>query len=399
VSGFEKLLIKFGGVSEDPTELPQPSPKGASLEQFIQDFGGVTESYWFYDKAIELRFSTEDHIYYRVGELGNLLPVNGVTQTCGIIDKSFALVPWAAKMVVEKLLRIIPTETVGDVISLRPLTLEEFTRFALDAKGAHKEKLETAGDIGRAAHLCLEDSIKHAIAETDNVVTTLVNTPFDAQAEHCARVALAWMQTHKVRWTDTERKIYSRTHNYAGTLDAIAYVSSCDDRACCPEAFEDRLCLIDFKTSNALRTDYCLQVAAYQKAIAEELGIEIKSRIILRLGKEDGAFQPWFLPEETFSEDFSAFLTCLQLTRIMESIEERMKGQRNSIKSIKKEQKEMAKAAEKVNKALAKVEAKRLKEIDKAEIKTQAKATREAAKLAYEETTVTPVFDIPKENS
>jgi hypothetical protein len=211
-------------------------------------------------------------------------------------------------------------------------------------------------------------------------VQTLVNLPFDAQAEHCARVALAWMQTHKVRWTDTERKIYSREWTYAGTLDAVAYVSSCDDRACCPEAFEDRLCLIDFKTSNALRTDYCLQVAAYQQAIVEEMGTPIKSRIILRLGKDSGDFQPWFLPEETFDEDLSGFLTCLRLTRIMYSIEERMKSQRNNIKTIKKAQKEAAKEQEKADKALAKAEAKRLKEIEKQKIREEAKAERELNK-------------------
>ena len=380
MSGFEKLLSKFGGMQDDPSELPQPSPTAGGLEGFVQRFGHVSEDYFFYDKSIVLRFDKEEHIYYRVNELGNLTPVDGVTTVCGIIDKSHALVPWAAKMVVEKLLRIIPTETIDNVISLRHLTLEEFTRFALDAKGAHKEKLESAGDIGRAAHQCLEDSIKHAIVESGNTVQTLVNLPFDAQAEHCARVALAWMQTHKVRWTDTERKIYSREHNYAGTLDAIAYVSSCNDRACCPEAFEDRLCLIDFKTSNALRTDYCLQVAAYQQAIVEELGTPIKSRIILRLGKEDGAFQPWFLPENTFTEDLSGFLTCLRLVRIMEAIEDRMKSQRNNIKTIKKEQKEAAKAQEKLDKVEAKAEAKRLREEDKARIKAEAKATREQAK-------------------
>jgi hypothetical protein len=384
VSGFAKLLNKFGGM-ENPSELP-PAPTRGGLEGFIQRHGGVTEEFHFYHDTVTLRFDKEEHIYYRVNELGNLTPVDGVTQTCSIIDKSHALVPWAAKMVVEKLLRIIPTETVDNVISLRHLTLDEFSRFALDAKGAHKEKLESAGDIGRAAHQCLEDSIKHAIVESGQTVQTLVNLPFDAQAEHCARVALAWMQTHKVRWTDTERKIYSREWNFAGTLDAIAYVSSCDDRACCPEAFEDRLCLIDFKTSNALRTDYCLQVAAYQQAIVEEMGTPIKSRIILRLGKDSGDFQPWFLPEETFAEDLSGFLTCLRLTRIMDSIEERMKSQRNNIKTIKKAQKDTAKALakeqEKLQKALDKAAAKVVREEEKAKIKILAKEARDAAKQA-----------------
>jgi hypothetical protein len=150
--------------------------------------------------------------------------------------------------------------------------------------------------------------------------------------------------------------------------------------------FEDRLCLIDFKTSNALRTDYCLQVAAYQQAIVEEMGIPIKSRIILRLGKDSGDFQPWFLPEETFDEDLSGFLTCLRLTRIMYSIEERMKSQRNNIKTIKKAQKETAKALAteqaKLAKALEKAAAKVAREEEKAKIKILAKETREQAKQA-----------------
>jgi type III secretory pathway component EscR len=144
--------------------------------------------------------------------------------------------------------------------------------------------------------------------------------------------------------------------------------------------------LIDFKTSNALRTDYCLQVAAYQQAIVEEMGTPIKSRIILRLGKEDGAFQPWFLPENTFAEDLSGFLTCLRLVRIMDNIEERMKSQRTSIKAIQKAQKDAAKALAKeqaaLAKALEKVEAKRLREEEKQRIKAQAKEAREQAKQA-----------------
>jgi len=133
-----------------------------------------------------------------------------------------------------------------------------------------------------------------------------------------------------------------------------------------------------------LRTDYCLQVAAYQQAIVEELGTPIKSRIILRLGKSSGDFQPWILPEATFAEDLSGFLTCLRLTRIMDSIEERMKSQRTSIKMVQKAQKEAAKAQEKLDKVEAKAEAKRLREEDKARIKAEAKETREQNKLTEE---------------
>ncbi len=148
---------------EDPELGLQPSPAG-SLESFIQRHGHVTESYWFYDHTVELRFNIEEHRYYRVGELGNLIPVNGVTTVCGVIDKSHMLVPWAAKMAIQKLLRLMPTEMVDGIIRVKPLTFEEFTTVALEAKSAHKDKLEDAGDIGHMAHSWLEEYIKADIA-------------------------------------------------------------------------------------------------------------------------------------------------------------------------------------------------------------------------------------------
>ena len=45
----------------------------------MDKFTTLTESYWFYDNTIELRFDTEDHKYYRVEELGNLTEIKGVT--------------------------------------------------------------------------------------------------------------------------------------------------------------------------------------------------------------------------------------------------------------------------------------------------------------------------------
>lgn len=165
---FADLIAKKSGTgdewSESPdTGLPEVSRPG-SLEAFIQHYGNVTEEYKFYGGTITLRFNVEEHKYYRVGVLGNLIPVNGVTTVCGVIDKSHMLVPWAAKMAIQKLLRLMPTEMVDGVIRVKPLTFEEFTTVALEAKSAHKDKLEDAGDIGHMAHSWLEEYIKADIA-------------------------------------------------------------------------------------------------------------------------------------------------------------------------------------------------------------------------------------------
>ena len=211
----------------------------------------------------------------------------------------------------------------------------------------------------------------------------------DERAIQAVKAALRWMKAHSVVWLKTEEKVYSRKYDFAGTTDGLAYVDSCSDPACCTEEFKHSLCLIDFKTSNQLKDEYCLQTAAYQQALHEETGTIIDNRWLLRLGKneeEAGKFETWRLPASTFAEDLSGFIACLNLVRITESIKERMKTQKVAIRAVKKEQRETAKTLkkeqEKLEKALAKAEAKKLKEVEKERLKTEAKANREAAKAA-----------------
>jgi hypothetical protein len=113
----------------------------------------------------------------------------------------------------------------------------------------------------------------------------------------------------------------------------------------------------------------------------------VLDRWILRLGKseeEAGKFEPWILSANTFEEDFNAYLACLSLTRLVDSVEERMKSQKSTIRAVKKEQRETAKALareqEKLQKALDKAAAKVAKEAEKLKAKAEAKAERERLK-------------------
>ena len=391
---FADLIAKKSGSGEDEypeSGLPEPARAGSTggLEAFIQRHGHVTEEYSFYGGEVILRFNIDEWKYYRVARLGNLEPVNGVTNVVGIIDKSHMLTPWAAKMAIQKLLRIMPTEMVDGIIRIKPLTFEEFTVIALEAKGAHKEKLDEASDIGHIAHKCLEESIRYAMAnDQDKIVRKLINIPTDEQAATAASGGFNWMQRHNVRWRETESKIHSREHNYAGTMDGLAVCDSCDDRACCPVAFKDRLSLIDWKSSNHLKIEYLFQTAAYKHAKMEEFpDLHILDTWILRLGKseeEAGKFEPWHMTPDEYEEDFKGYLACLSLTRLVDSVEERMKGQKSSIRAVKKEQRETAKALkkeqEKLQKALDKAAAKLLKDAEKVRIKEEVKAERERLK-------------------
>ena len=209
----------------------------------------------------------------------------------------------------------------------------------------------------------------------------------DERAIQAVKAALRWMKAHAVQWLKTEEKVYSLEFNFAGTMDGLAYVDSCPDPACCTQEFKHSLCLIDFKTSNQLKDEYCLQTAAYQQALQEEHGTIIENRWLLRLGKSDeeaGKFETWRLPAETFDEDLSGFIACLRLTRITKAISERMSQQKSGIRAVKKEQRETAKALAKeqakLQKAMDKAAAKIAKEAEKVKVKAEAKAAREQLK-------------------
>jgi hypothetical protein len=277
---------KFGGATgseaADPSSVLLSAGAPNALAKFMDKFSAPMESYFFYNGTVELRFDKEKHKYYLVEELGNLSERKGVTNTVHVIDRSMALMPWAAKKVAEKIIRLVPTQVVSagpnneqSETYLAPMTLAYFTELVMQAKKAPNEEKEEAGDIGKMAHACLEDSINYALEHTEeHIVRELKNVPENEKATAAATSAFNWMQAHNVRWIETEGKIYSKEHGYAGTMDGLAIVDSCSDITCCRNSFKDHLSLIDWKSSNSLHIEFCLQTAAYQSGLIEEFGGE-----------------------------------------------------------------------------------------------------------------------------
>lgn len=409
MSKFSKQEESLEPEQQGPIMLSAGAPQ--ALGAFLEKFTTLTESYFFYGGTIELRFDKENHKYYKVDpELGNLIEQLGVTNTVHIIDRSVALTPWAAKKVAEKILRTVPVTSrdfvvdVANNISLPVLyvpemKLEDFTQLVMEAKTAPKDILIEAGDIGHIAHKCLEDSIQHAIDHNNGIVKELLYIPEDEKAASCARAALDWMRKHNVRWIKTEQKIYSREYEYAGTMDGSAFVDSCDDPSCCAHLFKDHRSLIDWKSSNYLYIEYCYQTASYLGAEVEEYGIPFDDRWILRLGKneeEAGKFEPWYLAGDTFAEDFAGFLACLNLTKLVHSVDKRMQAQKKGVRAAQKkqkaEQKEIAKMKAKVEKEAERAQKKLDRATERERIKAEAKLNREEAKRA-KRNGVVPLLD------
>lgn len=280
MASLVNFMDQFGaGDSEYSAPISMDQTTGG-LDSFIGQFAGISESYWFYKGTIEVKFDKVEHKYFLVDpDLGNLIPLLNVSSVSHIVDRSDALVPWASKMAIEKMLRLVPTYNAEldpskpPLLSLKHMTLEEFTKLALEAKSAHKDKLEDAGAVGHMAHEWIEKFIKATMAGDKTTVEFLLATMCeDQRATNACKAALDWMRRHNVRWIETERKLYSREYQYSGTMDGLCVVDSCIDRTCCVNEFKDRLTVADWKTSNYLYLEYCMQVSAYQHAVNEEFG-------------------------------------------------------------------------------------------------------------------------------
>lgn len=338
---------------------------------------GAPEEYKFYDGAVTLYYEDADHSYYRYDEDGDQVLIPGATTVCGVADKSEPLMAWSANQAAVYL-RDKLASWVSSCLSLCDLPFPVLDEWIERARLYHRNVKEDAGTTGKLAHSWLEKYIKALIARDFGRTMWLANhLPEDKRAANGCIAALDWMARHKVRWVFTERKIYSLIHDYAGTCDGLAYISSCGDAECCgewvktegrwnrvPLEFSDVLAVMDWKTSNSLHDAYDWQTASYKKALQEE-GIIPNTdsyRFLVRLGKDDAEFESRLLPPSTFYRDWETFKCCLALYRMLNSRKRQDKQQREEIKAQLKADKEAAEEAAKEAKRALKAALKAAKE-------------------------------------
>lgn len=126
--------------------------------------------------------------------------------------------------------------------------------------------------------------------------------PINPEMKTAIQGFLKWAKENKVKFIHSERKIYSKKHKYAGTLDAEAMVNG-------------KLAIIDFKTANAFYPEYFLQIAAYQQARQEEEEKKYDGAYIVRFSKNKENGKPLFevKKSENFEGCLRTFLACLQI--------------------------------------------------------------------------------------
>lgn len=145
------------------------------------------------------------------------------------------------------------------------------------------EEAEKAADIGTLAHAMVEAHIKHA-----NVDCMLDSAAADMKdkARSAFNAYLAWERMTKLRVIDQEMQLVSEKYRYGGTPDAIGII-------------DNELCLLDWKSSNGIYTDYLIQVAAYKNLWDENHPdrIIVGGCHILRFAKEHADFSHHFFPD------------------------------------------------------------------------------------------------------
>lgn len=238
-----------------------------------------------YGGKVVINFTERDwagkkiHVY--TGKNGEkILSVTGVT---GTIDKSNALIPWATKLMG----KYLSDNFLGKILTGEALEVS--------LKEWRKEKSEAA-DIGTAIHDWIRAKIKGeepAIPEDDKVRNGVI-------------AFLKWTGETKIKWLESEKIVYSKKHDYVGTLDAIAKIGG-------------KKYLIDYKSSKGLYPEFYLQTAGYQIAYEEEHGQSIDGRILIHLGKEDGAFEAREIGD--YEEDRDAFLGLLKTKKRLQVLD------------------------------------------------------------------------------
>lgn len=171
----------------------------------------------------------------------------------------------------------------------------------------YRRTRDDAGDSGTLAHDMIEAYIhgeERDAARDDR---------YDPLILERARKALGnfqtWAEQTKLRITVTELPLVSEEHRFGGTLDALGEVMG-------------KLCLVDWKTSSGVYTNYLVQVAAYVYLYEEHHpGVRLDAVHLLRFDKEHDGFHHHQWGRSVIDDAWKYFL----LARAMFDLDKRLK--------------------------------------------------------------------------
>lgn len=247
----------------------------------------LTETKKLYGGTVDITFYPTSHRYKKTGEKSYLTSVTAVT---GVVDKSQFLIPWAVGLAANYLRAFIETA------SEEYIHKTSLSSAVDEAARQHTIKKEEASDKGSQVHAYAEQ-FTQAVLQGHAPTAPEVE---DDDVKRGITAFLEWYAGHHVQFIASEMLVYSRKHNYVGTLDAVAMV-------------DGKKYIIDYKTSKRIYQEYTLQVAGYGIAYEEEHGA-VDGYIILRFDKETGELEKHTIDKKAdIKEAKSVFLAALKL--------------------------------------------------------------------------------------
>ena len=167
----------------------------------------------------------------------------GVTTICGIKDKSIGLMSWQQTITADYLIGKIEA---GDKVT---------TDTIFEAVVQNEVQRDKAASIGNEIHDWVSKYINFKLKKSG--FKTMPEMPEHPQVVTGVNSFLDWEKAHKVKFLSSERVVFSRKHEFMGTLDIEAIV-------------DGKHALVDLKSSNGLYNSVRAQTAAYVMADMEE---------------------------------------------------------------------------------------------------------------------------------
>lgn len=214
----------------------------------------ATITHELYGGEVTLTFSEGNHRYKVLAPSERAGYKDGVTTPLRILAKP-ELLQWAANKACDTFYEAYSTDPT------KTYSKAEFAELAKKARYAHITYKDAKAEIGKRVH----DWISQHIAGSD--------MPYDKLMKPAIESFLAWEEKVKPEWLFSERALYSKEHDYCGTVDGVAMINGLRT-------------VVDFKTGSPdqeyssktkrytgrkrARIDHFIQEGGYTNPLVEE---------------------------------------------------------------------------------------------------------------------------------
>lgn len=241
--------------------------------------------YPLYGGDVMLQFRDDKHLYKVNGKR-----VDSITGILKVINKP-ALLYWGINMAIGHL-----QERLKPGVALDELEILELLE---NAKKAHRSTASRSATIGNLTHAWVSQHLKGEHPPT----------PTNPQVRAATEAFLRFAAEHDLKVTESERKLYSRELNVAGTADGYG-------------TYNGEPVVFDLKTGG-IYDEALLQCGGYDVCLSEELGIEFKHHLVISCQK-NGDLR-WHLSDQT-DRNRKGFVSALDLFRSLDGVSKELKA-------------------------------------------------------------------------